>query len=128
MRRKTQNRTTTLTPKGKLLGGMEAAALRKDIKQLVNAGVKHLVLDLSNIQLINGPGIEFLVNTLLRFKKMNGSLELRNPSKKIQEVFEITNLNTVFNKMNSTNTANTHDKMEERSIDPFGFQPCICKP
>lgn len=101
---KIQSQTYTLTPKGKLLGGMEAGALRKNIEQLMQSGVRHLILDLSNVQWINGPGVEFLFMTLHQFKKINGSLTLKGPSKRIQNVLEITNLRSFFNILVNQNT------------------------
>lgn len=128
MGKRIKNKTTILKPTGKLLGGMEADVLRKNIQQLILRGVRHLILDLSHIQMINGPGIEFLIDTLLQFKKMSGSLKLINPSKRIRKVFDMTNLSTVFNVTDSMSTTNAPDTTEAVPVLPFHFKIPECKP
>ena len=50
MRKMKQNQTCILKPENEMLGGMEAAVLREKCQGLIRTGIRHLILDLSNIQ------------------------------------------------------------------------------
>ena len=95
MRNRTQSRTYTLKIEKQLLGKMEADILNRQIQQLIRKGVKYLTMDLSRVRLINGPGIKFLLNTRLQIEKMNGSFQVKNPSKNIKQILEMVYLRSV---------------------------------
>ena len=95
MRKTIQNRTFTLRLEKQLLGKMEADILNRQIQQLIRKGAKYLTMDLSRVRLINGPGIKFLLNTCLQIEKMNGSFQVKNPSKKVKQILEMVNLYSV---------------------------------
>ena len=56
----------------------------------------HMTLDFKNVQFMSSAALGFLVKLKNSIDSGKGRLKLRNMSKKIYEVFKITNLNKLF--------------------------------
>lgn len=96
MEKVTSHKQVVLSPKGQLMGGLETKALENRIRTLIRKGVRYLVLDLSKVRWVNGSGIGCLVGALQRFRAVNGSLKLVNPSRKVQTIIEMTHLGSIL--------------------------------
>ncbi|RMF64529.1 MAG: anti-sigma factor antagonist [Calditrichaeota bacterium] len=93
-----------LTLKGKLMGGPETTAVHDKIKELVANNVKKFVVDLGKVKWMNSSGLGMLMGALTTVKNAGGELKLANVTEKVQSLFMITKLITIFE---------THDSVEQ---------------
>jgi len=73
-----------------------APVLRQAILDQVEAGVKHLLIDLTRVEYLDSTGLGILIGGVKRLKEQGGSLRLVGPSARITRIFEITGLNKIF--------------------------------
>ena len=73
-----------------------APLLRQEIMDQVDAGVKHLLVNLSQVEYLDSTGLGILIGGVKRLKEQDGSLKLVGPSPRITRIFEITGLNKIF--------------------------------
>ena len=73
-----------------------APVLRQAIVDQVEAGVKHLVINLVRVEYLDSTGLGILIGGVKRLKEQGGSLRLAGPSARITRIFEITGLNKIF--------------------------------
>ena len=85
-----------LTPRGYLTGGEETDELDRTIKQLVEAGNKHLIINLSETQHLNSTALGLLIATHASYTKRGGQVKLCSVDKRIENIFVITKLSLVF--------------------------------
>jgi len=81
---------------GRIVFNKESNALREQLKSLITAGNKNIVLDMKSIEHIDGSGLGILVAAHVGAKTQGASLRLCRLSNRLQEVLEITKLATVF--------------------------------
>lgn len=72
----------------------------RDLIQLVqercDEGNANIVIDLSDLRLMNSTGLNILINALTQARKSGGEVILCGLSPKINQLFIITKLNTIF--------------------------------
>jgi anti-sigma B factor antagonist len=81
---------------GRVVLGDESNALREEVKKMLSAGKKKIVLDMSNVSYIDSAGLGTLVAAHESARKQGASLKLSNLGKKFQEILQVTKLLTVF--------------------------------
>lgn len=81
--------------KGRIVYCDEAAALSGQVAVLL-PHTRQLVLELSEVQVIDGAGLGELVVILTRAQASGCSIKLAAPSDHIRELLELTSLNSVF--------------------------------
>ncbi len=81
---------------GNLMGGPDAAALNTTLHELVNAGTKHVVLDLGGVQFMNSSGLGLLIGGASLLKTAGGALKIARASEKILSLIRITKLGAIF--------------------------------
>lgn len=81
---------------GRVVLGDESNALREQVKKLLAAGKKKIVLDMSNVSYIDSAGLGTLVAAHHSARTQGASLKLSNLGKKFQEILQVTKLLTVF--------------------------------
>ena len=86
---------STLHIEGKILGNA-TDAFRKEMELQLQTGHDKLVVDLTNVPLIDSGALGAIVTTLKSCQKSGGKLVLLNPQKAVQEVLEVTHLTTVI--------------------------------
>jgi anti-sigma B factor antagonist len=64
--------------------------LRNVLAELVDRGVRHLVIDLEQVSFLDSSGIGVLMGTLRRVRELDGSLRLTAPSAQVRRVLELT--------------------------------------
>ena len=84
-----------LSPKS-LLDEWENRQILKELQARINAGCHQFVVDLSNLQLINSVGLNFLLTLLSRIQNVGGQLVLIHVNTFIAKLFETTRLTSVF--------------------------------
>lgn len=70
--------------------------LRAELLQLIDEGCRELVIDMSELALIDSTGLGVLVGVLKRVLQHGGELVLRAPRRSARKVFDITGLDRVF--------------------------------
>lgn len=85
-----------ITLKGKLMGGPETMAIHDKIKELVGNNVKNVVIDLGKVKWMNSSGLGALMGAMTTLRNANGDLKLANVTDKVQSLFMITKLITIF--------------------------------
>ncbi len=81
---------------GKLMGGPESENLRNEIKQLLDKGTTKFVINLKGVPWINSTGLGALMAVYTSVQRGEGVLKLAHVSDRIQSLFMITKLLTIF--------------------------------
>jgi len=81
---------------GKLVLGDECNQLREQVKALLAANQKRIILNLANVSFIDSAGVGTLVASFTSAKAQEGELKMANLTKKFKETLQITRLLTVF--------------------------------
>jgi anti-sigma B factor antagonist len=81
---------------GKLMGGPESDALRNEVKNLIDEGTKKFVVNLKGVPWINSTGLGALMAVYTSIQRSEGVLRLCHVSDRIQSLFMITKLLTIF--------------------------------
>lgn len=80
---------------GKIIG--EAVpTLENEMKRQINESSGRLILDLSDVPLMDSSALGMIVSTLQKLKKENGRLVLLNPQEPVSNVLSITRLDSIF--------------------------------
>ncbi len=79
---------------GRIVAGDEANTLRKAVLSQVNC--RTVVLDLTRVDAIDGGGMGVLVFLQEWARASEVDLKLTNPTSRVRELFELTNLDSVF--------------------------------
>ncbi len=91
--------------KGKLMGGPETVAIHEKVKELVGNDVTKLVIDLGKVKWMNSSGLGALMGSLTTTRNASGELKLANVTEKVQSLFMITKLVTIFDTFDSVDEA-----------------------
>ena len=70
--------------------------LRERIKALLEEGRRYFVLNLAAVTYVDSAGLGELISIWTSIRKVDGRLTLLRPVQRVQELFRITKLNTVF--------------------------------
>jgi anti-sigma B factor antagonist len=82
-----------------------APRLRERLIELVDAGAKHVVIDLSRVEFLDSTGLGVLVGALKRLRAADGSLGLVCAHERLLKIFRITALDRVFSLYDSVEAA-----------------------
>jgi anti-sigma B factor antagonist len=85
-----------LDVQGGLEGGVGAPGLRPAIRQAIERGSDTIVVNLEKIGGIDSAGVSQLASAHMTAVNSGGRLRLCGLSHKLQEVFDVTRLSTVF--------------------------------
>ncbi|MCZ6676431.1 MAG: STAS domain-containing protein [Candidatus Poribacteria bacterium] len=80
---------------GKIIGNASDALKREIDKQVEQSGGR-LILDLTDVPLLDSSALGTIIATLQSFKKMDGKLVLLNPQTAVMNVLQVTRLNTIL--------------------------------
>lgn len=81
---------------GKIALGETNQQLHESIRQIVQDGNKNVVLNLTNVSMIDSSGLGELVGSYATLEKNGGTLKLANIPERLLELMTITKLYTVF--------------------------------
>lgn len=90
------NGVSVLALDGRVVFGEEAATLREKVKNMIDAGNKSLVLNVSNVTFIDSAGLGALVSAHHVTASSGGSLRLCNLGLKFKEMLHMTKMDRVF--------------------------------
>ena len=81
---------------GKITLGEGGLTLRDEVRKLLAAGSKKIVLNLAEVNYIDSSGLGELVSAYTAVKNAGGELKLLNLTSKVRDLLVITKLVTVF--------------------------------
>ena len=87
---------TIIALQGNLMGGPDASSINSKLHELVEAGKKHVVIDLKAVEFVNSSGLSLLIGGVSTMKTAGGSLIFANASEKIAGLITITKLDQLF--------------------------------
>ena len=96
-----QNGIVVLEPKGKIMGGPDASLLHDKLHEVMEAGRRQVIIDLSKVEWMNSTGLGILISTYTTLRNNEGELKLANVTDKIRSLLTITKLVTVFDTYDS---------------------------
>ena len=82
--------------RGRITLGDETEALRRKVKQALDAGHRRILLDLGEITYIDSVGLSTLVSSYTSARKAGGDLKLLRLPRGVHQLLQITRLSTVF--------------------------------
>lgn len=96
MGEKEQAGVVVMMPKGKIMGGPDAGAVKERLHQLIDEGKKKVVVDLSGVSWMNSSGLGILIGGLTTMRNASGDLKLAGTTDKVQNLLMVTKLITIF--------------------------------
>ena len=91
-----ENGTQVIALQGKLLEKEQADKLIAEVDHQINSGNNELVLDLEKLIYLNSTGLNVMISLLTKTRNAGGELLIANIPEKINKLFIVTKLNTVF--------------------------------
>jgi len=107
MGEKEQAGVVVLMPKGKIMGGPDAGAVKERLHQLIDEGKKKVVVDLSGVSWMNSSGLGILIGGLTTMRNAGGDLKLAGTTDKVQNLLMVTKLITIFESYDTVEEAVT---------------------
>jgi anti-sigma B factor antagonist len=102
---------------GKIALGGTSQQLHSELRSLVEAGKKNILINLSNVKTIDSSGLGTLVAGFTTVERAGGQLKLTSLSDKASELMTITKLYTVFEVFDDEQAAiNSFSKAGEAAV------------
>ena len=87
------------------MGGSETMAVHERVKALSENKASKVVIDLSKVKWMNSSGLGILIGCMTTLKNAGGELKLAAVTEKVQSLFMITKLVTIFDTEDDVETA-----------------------
>ncbi len=81
---------------GQLMGGPDADAFAEVLKTLVHEGCRNVIVNMEKVRWVNSTGLGILISGYTTLKKSGGELKLLRVSDRIENIFIVSKLYTVF--------------------------------
>jgi anti-sigma B factor antagonist len=81
---------------GRLMGGSDATAFDEVLKTLIHEGCRNVVVSMEKVRWVNSTGLGILISGYTTLKKSGGELKLLKVSDRIENIFIVSKLYTVF--------------------------------
>jgi anti-sigma B factor antagonist len=81
---------------GRITLGEGNALLRETVRELIDGGNRHIVLNLAEVQYMDSSGLGELVKTHTTVRSNGGQLRLVNLNSRVNDLLQMTRLSTVF--------------------------------
>ena len=91
-----QDQVMVLEVSGKIMGGPDFDLMKAEIKELVDAGFKKVVMDLGEVPWINSTGLGILITAHHSVKAAAGTLKVCNVRERVLSIFYVSQLERVF--------------------------------
>ena len=91
-----QNNPAVIAVSGNVLGGPDALEFTKTVSELLRGGEAFVVVDLSNVEVMNSSGLGMLVGASTTVRSANGKLVVAGANAKLQNLFRMTRLDSVL--------------------------------
>ena len=87
---------TILEMSGKLMGGPDADVFDETIKTLIHEGHRNVIVNMEKVKWVNSTGLGILISGYTTLRKSGGELKLLKVSDRIENIFIVSKLFTVF--------------------------------
>ena len=81
---------------GKLMGGPDAETFDETVKTLIHEGCHNVIVSMERVKWVNSTGLGILISGYTTLKKSGGELKLLKVSDRIENIFIVSKLYTVF--------------------------------
>lgn len=88
-----------------VLGGNEALEFVSKLEEFSKKDVKNIIVDLTNVELMNSSGLGMLVSGLRNLQKHNTKMKLSGVPPKVDNLLKMTHLDEVFDSYKDMDTA-----------------------
>ena len=105
IKERSRDGVTILEVSGKIMGGPDAELFTNTLKSLIHEGQPRVLVDLSKVTWVNSTGLGILISGYTTLKRSNGEMKLLNVSDRIESIFMVTKLHTVFEAYKSEDEA-----------------------
>lgn len=92
----TKNNTAIIQLHGSIMGGPDALQLNEKLHELGEKNIKQVILDLSDVSVINSSGLGMLIGGLTAMRNMGGDLKIAKASPKVETLLTVAKLQSVF--------------------------------
>jgi anti-sigma B factor antagonist len=96
---------TILDVSGKIMGGPDSELFNSTLKSLIHQGKSRVVVDLAKVTWVNSTGLGILISGYTTLKRNEGEMKLLNVSDRIESIFMVTKLHSVFETYKSEDEA-----------------------
>ena len=93
---RTVDSVTVVDLQGRLTLGEDTEQFRTQIRELIQSGIKKILLNMGNVGYIDSSGVGELVRAYASLTNQGGQLKLLNLTKKLHDLLTVTKLLTVF--------------------------------
>lgn len=90
---------------GKIMGGEDAISFDSTLKTLIHEGVRNVIVSLERVSWVNSSGLGILISGYSTLKNSGGELKLLKVSNRIESIFMVSKLHTVFESYNDEDEA-----------------------
>lgn len=94
--REDSGEVTILRLEGKLMGGPDADEFKRVVKELVAEDRTGILVDMGKVSWVNSTGLGILISNYTTVKNSGGTLKLMGVNKRIDQIFMVTKLHTIF--------------------------------
>ena len=109
IKERTRDGVVILEMSGKLMGGPDADAFNEILRTLIHEGRRNFLVNLSGVNWVNSTGLGILISGYTTVKRAGGELKLLKVSDRIDNIFMVSKLYTVFESFDD----------EDRAIQSF---------
>jgi anti-sigma B factor antagonist len=95
---------TVLKPEGPILEA-DSVALKTKLMATLSGSLGRFVVDMSAVPYLDSKGLEALVEVTEEMSRSGQALRLCSPNKTVREVFELTDIASMFDHFEDTTTA-----------------------
>ena len=100
-----------------------SAELGQKIEELLEDGVRNILLDAQHVEHIDSSGVGQLVKSFTSVSRQGGELKLLNPTKTMHQILIITKLDSIFDIHDNEETAIASFPEVEGSVGPSSGDP-----
>ena len=81
---------------GKLMGGPDAETFAETLKTLIHEGCHNVIVNMEKVKWVNSTGLGILISGYTTLKRNEGEMKVLNVSERIESIFMVTKLASVF--------------------------------
>jgi anti-sigma B factor antagonist len=81
---------------GKLMGGPDSETFSETLKTLIHEDCHNVIVNMEKVKWVNSTGLGILISGYTTLKKSGGELKLLKVSDRIENIFIVSKLYTVF--------------------------------
>ena len=105
MKERERDGVVILEVSGKIMGGPDSELFTSTLKSLVHQEKTRVIVNLGDVSWVNSTGLGILISGYSTLKRSGGEMKLINVSDRIDSIFMVTKLYSVFDSYKSEDEA-----------------------